>query len=155
MTLPDRVLRWIVVTDDGCWEWTASTNANGYGQVYGGADGPKMALAHRFVWSSLIGPPPPELHHECRNRRCVRPHPSHVVALDVAEHHAIHHQPITVCKNGHEMTAENTYERRDRNGRTSQQCRRCKADRQRARYHADPAADIAARTARRRMGRKS
>jgi hypothetical protein len=59
---------------DGCWEWTASINEGGYGQIGMGRP-QKMRKAHRVLYELLVGPIPAglELDHLCRNRRCVRP----------------------------------------------------------------------------------
>jgi hypothetical protein len=58
-----------------CWEWTASKNKAGYGQIQvGGVDGRPM-LAHRVSWIVHNGAIPRDLHvlHDCNNPGCVRP----------------------------------------------------------------------------------
>jgi len=61
---------------DGCWEWTASTSRNGYGQI-GGATGSArwMFRAHRVAYELTYGLITEGLYvcHRCDNRRCVRP----------------------------------------------------------------------------------
>ncbi len=56
-----------------CWEWTASCQPSGYGQISIGHDG--TLLAHRVAWELLVSPIPigMQLDHLCRNKRCVNP----------------------------------------------------------------------------------
>ena len=56
----------------GCWEWTAATTSNGYGQF--SVDG-RYRRAHRVAWEMTNGPIPEgmELDHRCANKRCVNP----------------------------------------------------------------------------------
>jgi hypothetical protein len=72
-TLPPR-LREKVRADsqDGCWEWVAGRNDQGYGSVRW--DG-KTHRAHRLVYELLVGPVPDGLmcDHLCRVRHCVNP----------------------------------------------------------------------------------
>ena len=72
--LMDRVLDKIIF-DDGCWEWAASHNSQGYGKIREGGAGSKVRDAHRVVYELLVGPIPPGLviDHLCRNPGCVRP----------------------------------------------------------------------------------
>ena len=56
---------------EGCWLWTASKNAGGYGQFWG-FEG--RFLAHRYSWLLHFGDIPPDLCvlHRCDVRVCVR-----------------------------------------------------------------------------------
>jgi hypothetical protein len=56
----------------GCWEWVGRRNDGGYGVACGVPDEP---LAHRAVWTLLVGPIPHgiQLDHLCRLRCCVNP----------------------------------------------------------------------------------
>lgn len=72
------------VSESGCWNWTRSTNPDGYGKVRnplrrGGT------TAHRAVWIQLIGPIPDGmvLDHLCRNRSCVNP--AHLDPVTIGE----------------------------------------------------------------------
>lgn len=58
---------------DGCWEWTATCYANGYGRF--STYKTKRKLAHRWLYDQLNGPIPADIDvcHKCDNRKCVRP----------------------------------------------------------------------------------
>lgn len=57
---------------DGCWEWTATRNAHGYGTITVGGT---KRLAHRIAWEITFGPLMDQRHvlHHCDNPPCVRP----------------------------------------------------------------------------------
>ena len=61
-----------VKTSSGCWLWTASTNAHGYGQIMLDK---KNLRAHRVSWDLIVGPIPNGLVvcHRCDNPPCVNP----------------------------------------------------------------------------------
>lgn len=73
--LPLRDRFWVKVrhSPTGCWEWAASKNTAGYGQVSLG--GGKIDRAHRVCWQMVNGPIPEGMNvlHRCDNRACVRP----------------------------------------------------------------------------------
>src|SRR6187399_3064668 len=56
----------------GCWDWTASKQPPGYGQMW---NGERVEQAHRISFRLHCGEIPDglEIHHECRNRSCVNP----------------------------------------------------------------------------------
>ena len=58
--------------EDDCWEWTASTRTNGYGQIHFDQ---KMMQAHRASWIIENGKIPEGLVvcHSCDNKTCVNP----------------------------------------------------------------------------------
>lgn len=59
-----------------CWEWTASRNAGGYGQMAVRKNGKFFApLAHRISYVINVGQVPAGkfLDHRCHNRACVNP----------------------------------------------------------------------------------
>jgi hypothetical protein len=58
---------------DGCWNWTAYTNANGYGVLF--ISERCRALAHRLSFVLHFGEEPGDrlVCHRCDNPACVRP----------------------------------------------------------------------------------
>lgn len=58
----------------GCWLWTGSLDAAGYGQfMFAG----KMRKGHRVSLELHVGPPPDDRRnalHRCGNKACVSPH---------------------------------------------------------------------------------
>lgn len=70
-TLAERMDRMTEKTD-GCWNWTASLNLAGYGQIYVGRIN---THAHRVAYELAFGAIPEGLviDHKCRNRICVNP----------------------------------------------------------------------------------
>ncbi len=98
----------------GCWLWTASKSAGGYGKL---GVGGRTVDAHRVVYELLVGPIPAdrELDHLCRVRNCVNP--MHLEAVTRRENVRRSWTPEllqqrraaqTHCKHGHEWTPENT-----------------------------------------------
>lgn len=79
----------IVVVASGCWEWTSSLSAAGYGVTtykpkYGVTrKTPYQALAHRLSYEAFVGPIPAGLtiDHLCRNTRCANP--DHLETVDI------------------------------------------------------------------------
>lgn len=108
----------VSVTPNGCWEWSASTNAeNGYGMFW---NGERTQVAHRFLYETIIGSVPVgfELDHLCRNKRCVNPTHLDIVtrsqntARGLGPSLAREHQLAkTHCPQGHPYNTENTYVR--------------------------------------------
>lgn len=112
-------------TETGCWEWTGSRTAGGYGQirrryvVYG---------AHRLSYETFVGPIPEGLHldHLCRNPPCINP--EHLEPVTSRENclrgisPAAKNAVKTHCVNGHPLTGANLAI--DRGHRACVECRR-------------------------------
>lgn len=147
--LRDRTLAKIAIpaTPDACWEWTASRDGHGYGQIGSGTKG-KILRAHRVTYELWNGSIPMEdghgrkfdLDHLCRNRACVRP--DHLEPVTRGENvrrglaSVVNREraaSITHCPQGHEYSEANTDRQPTRYGGISRSCRTCKRERKRAR----------------------
>lgn len=111
-TLPLRFWRKVRVLENGCWEWTAYLDKNGYGQF---SIGPKTVRAYRWAYECLIGPIPEGLtiDHLCRFPACVNP--AHLEPVTPKENYlrgyglpALNARK-THCDNGHPFDEVNTY----------------------------------------------
>ena len=126
-------------TED-CWMFVASGNRWGYGQFwYKG----KFIASHRFSYLLEHGelPEGKDIHHLCRNRRCVRP--DHLEALTKKEHNkrwrnlepAIEatrkrYAERTECSKGHILTDDNTRYYTNTKGYIERRCRTCHRERE-------------------------
>lgn len=131
--------RWAAKVDfrgaGGCWVWTASLTANGYG-YFAPDHGPAYKgtrIAHRFAFEHFIGPVRDGLvlDHLCRNRACVNP--DHLDPVSQREN-LMRGDTIpakraaqTHCKHGHEFTADNIYRHPTRGTRHCRACQKSKA----------------------------
>lgn len=111
-----------------CWLWLAAKHHEGLYGVFTLAGG-RQAQAHRFSYSTSVGPIPDELvlDHLCRVRHCVRP--SHLEAvpqrINILRGVGIQAKNAvkTHCIRGHEFTLENTHIRPN-GGRACRACQR-------------------------------
>lgn len=64
-----------VNAETGCWEWTASKQRGGYGQIMMGGKYGKPKRAHRVSYELFCDKIPDGLHvlHKCDNRACINP----------------------------------------------------------------------------------
>lgn len=122
-----RLTQRIEVDANGCWIWKGRQTGNGYGCLE--VRNPrKNWLAHRLVWTVLVGELTTHLHHACEVTLCVNP--GHLIALTPTAHQRVHTETRTHCVHGHEFTSENTYVRKDTGARS---CRACNNERTRNR----------------------
>lgn len=69
----NRITRKVVVDPDtGCWNWKASLNSSGYGQL---TENRVYWLSHRYAYEVYIGKIPDGLivRHICHNTKCSNP----------------------------------------------------------------------------------
>lgn len=92
-----------------CWDWHGVRTTYGYGRIRVGGRAAPMLMAHRVLYELVVGPIPDglELDHLCENTSCIRP--SHLEPVTHVENMLRRRNRRTHCKNGHELTPENTY----------------------------------------------
>lgn len=131
-----RFWRHVRFASSGCWEWTASTNEHGYGQL--NVNG-RMRKVPRWVYERTfreLPSPAVVVRHTCDNPLCVRA--AHLVEGTMRDNTrdmidrgrcrgGLHNKMKTHCIRGHEYTSENTVH--EEKGRA---CRACKVARGRA-----------------------
>lgn len=118
-------------TDAGCWQWTASVDGKGYGNL---RIAYKLVKVHRLVWEALRGPIPLglELDHLCRNKGCCNP--AHLEPVtrsenmrrsDVGLRNKTRGAAVTHCPAGHAYDDSNTIY--SSHGRHCRECGRKRA----------------------------
>jgi hypothetical protein len=131
--------------ETGCWIWTGTINARGYGVISDGPFPDRRATSyavHRLAYELLVGPVPDGLvvHHKCEVKRCVKASadeygPAHTEPTTQGENIRLggpiaKNRRPTHCPQGHPYDEENTIVRIS-NG--SRMCRQCVRDRSRRR----------------------
>ncbi len=111
--LPTRFWNKVTIAPSGCWLWTSTKVAKGYGRFALREQGRRRAVyAHRYAYETLIGPIPAGLQsdHLCRVRACVNP--SHIEPV-TGSINCLRGNPWgrgrTHCPQGHPYDETNTY----------------------------------------------
>ena len=126
----DRFAAKIALADNGCHEWIASRNNNGYGTFAVG--GGRSTVAHRWSYEYHVGPIPDglDLDHLCRNRACVNPDHLEPVTTSTNLHRAVGmgqaNARKTHCPMGHPYAGDNLYIPPCRPN--NRMCRACRAN---------------------------
>ncbi len=99
---------------DGCWEWRGAVRTSGYGSiVLSPQHSRRIAMAHRVIYESLLGPIPAGLtiDHLCMNTQCVRPDHMEPVTNEVNIMRGMgwgaRNARKTHCVRGHALTPDN------------------------------------------------
>lgn len=107
---------------DECWNWTAGSHTNGYGQFGFDVDHPRTAHSAAYeLTHGVRSTKSASITQTCGNRLCVNP--AHLVVGRASAFK-------THCKHGHPYDEANTY----RTPRGARQCRACLAVNARAYY---------------------
>lgn len=108
---------------NGCVEWTASLNNNGYGTFT--ADR-RTVMAHRWAYEFHVGPIPDGLtiDHLCRNRRCVNPAHLEPVSMRANLLRSAGNAAKTHCPAGHPYSGSYLHVDPKTGDRKCHQCRR-------------------------------
>ena len=120
--LPDLFWRKVEVADDGCWNWSAHRDKDGYGVWRHPGRHELGRRAHRISYSVLVEEIPKglQIDHRCRNRACVNPghlEPvTHRVNVDRGENYVAANRAKTHCPQGHELAGDNLVLKKQRGG---------------------------------------
>ena len=113
----DRLMERITEDPSGCWVFQGALKS-GYGVIGLAGRGAGTALTHRLAYEYFVADVPEglDLDHLCRNRACCNPwHLEPVSRIENvarglrAPGYAL--RTRTHCKQGHEFSPENTYQR--------------------------------------------
>lgn len=124
--------KYVVNSENGCWEWTASLSRYGYAQFFreGGSHN-----AHRYSYRYYRGdiPKDMEVDHLCRNKICVNP--KHLELVTHKENmRRWRGNKDGYCLKGHELTKDNIYTQVKPSGNVLRTCKICTREYSRA-YH--------------------
>ena len=142
----ERLMRRVRKLPNGCWEWTGQIMDDGHGVC--GYRGRRNALAHRAVYTELVGPIPRgltldhlchtrdvscQLGNACPHRRCVNPdHLEPVTSAENTRRGGMSRR--TSCPKNHPYDDANTLISNGR--RYCRQCQKAHADRNSAKRSA-------------------
>lgn len=117
-----RLYEKIKEDENGCWVWQGAK----IGQYGTTSLRKKKILAHRAMYSLLVGPIPEglDLDHLCRNRSCINPVHLEPVTRSINLRRGIE---ATGCKNGHSI--ENFSVLNRKNGKFERRCIICHRER--------------------------
>lgn len=125
MEIIERFFSKVALNSNGCWEWLAYKNPEGYAIFW---NGKSMIVAHRWYYEYLYGLIPVGLEpdHLCNNKGCVNSEHIEPVTHQENMRRAFNNRPrrerLDTCKRGHPYSKENTYV----NARTGNyHCREC------------------------------
>lgn len=131
----ESIVERLVPMDSGCVEWPGTAMESGYCCV---GYQSRPWLIHRLLYVTFVGPIAKglDLHHSCRNRRCVNM--EHLRPVTRKEH--VHldntfarlHALKTHCPKGHPYEGDNVLQENDREG-PHRKCRTCLHERRIAR----------------------
>jgi hypothetical protein len=103
-TLIRRIEEKYFISPDGCWLWTASVDAAGYGRI--GISNGKYERAHRALYKIYNGEIEDKLvlDHLCKQRSCVNPYHLEPVTQkenvrrgSMVKYICVHGNPMSTC----------------------------------------------------------
>jgi hypothetical protein len=112
--------------NSGCWIWLGQVNQYGYGRLRLPNGGTQVAHRASYEFHNQTTVPDHlQVDHLCTLRCCVNPDHLEVVTRVENVRRAVQRNRATNrCRNGHEMTGDNVWLRKNGN-RTSRVCRIC------------------------------
>lgn len=135
-TFARRVFSYVDFEGD-CWEWTGTTDEDGYGVIGRGPRGAGNEAAYRAVYLLLIGAIPEGMSydHLCKNHACVNPDHGEIVTPGENTSRtwiSKARKARTVCDFGHPLDGRRLSGKRA----GERHCKTCNRDRERAKRQA-------------------
>lgn len=128
LNLSERLIRNIVISDNGCWLWVGYLNRDGYGILSGEEF---STLAHRISYFCFKGQIPKnyEIDHLCRVRNCINPDHlesvTHKVNTLRGETLPAKNLKKTHCPKGHPYIETNIYLEKSKYNTLLRRCKTC------------------------------